>query len=1001
MGERNKKGMWIGNICALLFLSTSLSAQMASSEPFPAAAEVDGLTQEEKRLVEGSVCDEHGESLIGATVVVKGHPEIGTVTDMDGKFSLEVAPRSVLVISFVGYDPLEIRVNRRTSLYNITLKEDSQQLEEVVVVGYGTVKKSDLTGSVSTVGTRSFESQPVTNVSQVLQGRTSGVEVTNSSGMPGSGAKVRIRGTTSINKSSDPLYVIDGIISSSGLDGLNPQDIQSMEILKDASSTAIYGSRGANGVILVTTRSGEEGRARITFDAKIGLASVRKDYDLLNAYEYAQALNDIRGSQTISAEDMEAYRNGTKGINWLDLMTRTALSQDYNLSVSGGTEKIKYLLSGNVLDQQAVTINSKYKRYGFRANVNSDLRPWLSLSARLNTAIIHQENGAPSWFHILNFSPTMELRDPATGIYNNDPYNIGTGNNPYGVAMENYSDSYSYNVNANLNLLFKITKGLTLNIQGGYDYDHSPSYSFSSELIAPGAINSMNNSSSLHRYWQNTNNLTYQGEWNGHSLTATGVWEISRTIDTGLSAGGSNLNNESVGYWNIGNAAVRSESNSYTEASLASGILRFSYDYKKRYFLTAALRADGSSKFQEKHRWGWFPSAAVAWDVAKEAFMANQSLLKQLKLRASYGVTGNEAISAYSTLGMLSATSYGWGTTTDYTGYWGNQFATPELTWEKTYQYDVGLDMSLLGIDLTVDWFKKRTVDLLFQKQVPRYNGGGSYWANQGKLNNTGVEFSLTTFPVRSTLVWETSFNASYVKNEVIDLAGNDFVLTANYSDLGGSMQIMKPGYPLGSFYVYQWKGFDENGANLYQKADGSLTTTPTSDDLVIKGQASPKWTLGWNNTLSWGNWSLNVFFNAAIGHNRLNISRFTTASMTGVSRFISLCDAYYRGWDYVDNKADTLYPSISNTDNKSYANSDFWLENASFVKLKNVSLSYNIPKRVAKFAGIQLTVSAQDVFTLTSYKGMDPEVYTSYDGLDYGAYPVPRTFTFGVKLRF
>ena len=1009
MRERTqRKRIWVTGIYILLFLSTPLSAQMATplqgntESAMEDAAAIDAmeLNQNGKMIVRGFVCDEHGESIIGATVMVKGHPEIGIVTDVDGKFTLEVESRSILVISYIGYKLQETRVGRKIPFYNIILKEDNQLLDEVVVVGYGTVKKSDLTGSVSTVGMRSFESQPVTNVSQILQGRTSGVEVTSTSGMPGSVAKVRIRGTTSINKSSDPLYVIDGIISSSGLDGLNPQDIQSMEILKDASSTAIYGSRGANGVILVTTRSGEEGRARVTFDAKIGLSSVRKDYDLLNAYEYAQALNDIRGSQTISPEEMEAYRNGTKGIDWIDLMTRTAVSQDYNVGISGGTEKVKYLLSGNVLDQQAVTINAKYKRYGFRTNVNADIRPWLFLSARLNTAIIHQENGAPSWSYLLNFSPTMELRDLETGIYNRDTYN-SIGNNPYGVAMENYNDSYSYNVNANLDLLFKIAKGFTFRVQGGYDYDHSPSYSFTSKLIAPGAINSMSNSSSLHRYWQNTDNLTYEGQWGDHSLTVTGVWEISRTIDIGLSASGSNLNNESVGYWNLSNAAVRSESNSYTESSLASGILRASYDYKKRYFLTASLRADGSSKFQKDHRWGWFPSAAVAWDAAKEKFMANQKILKHLKLRASYGVTGNEAISAYSTLGMLSSTSYGWGTTTSYTGYWGNQFATPELTWEKTYQYDVGLDVSLLGMDIAVDWFKKRTVDLLFQKQVPRYNGGGSYWVNQGKLNNSGVDLSFSTFPVKGTLVWEATFNASYVKNEVIDLAGNDFMLNANYSDLGGAMQIMKPGYPVGSFYVYQWKGFDENGANLYQNAEGSLTTTPTSADLVIKGQASPKWTLGWNNTLSWKNWSLNIFFNAAIGYNRLNISRFTTASMNGVSRFVTLRDAYFRGWDYVENKADALYPSISNTDNKSYANSDFWLEDASFVKLKNISLSYNIPRRVTKITGIQLTISAQDVFTLTKYKGMDPEVYSSYDGLDYGSYPVPRTFTFAVKLKF
>ena len=1000
MKQKNNLSFRVSIGIRLLMLLLPLSLSAAATGTLPESVETEDEWTTDSLTVDGIVTDLNGETIIGATVIEKGHPENGVVTDIDGKFLLKVPPKSVLVISYIGYNTQETRVNRRIHTYNIVLKEDNQMLDEVVVVGYGTVKKSDLTGSVSTVGKRSFESQPVKSVSQILQGRTPGVEVTTSSGMPGAGARVRVRGTTSINKSSDPLYVIDGIISTSGLDGLNPQDIQSMEVLKDASSTAIYGSRGANGVILVTTRNGETGRPRIHFDAKIGLSQVRKDYDLLNAYEYAQALNDIRGEGTISSTDMAAYQNGSKGIDWVDLMTRTALSQDYSLGISGGSEKVKYLLSGNVLDQEAVTINSKYKRYGFRANVDADVRPWLTVSAKLSTAIIHQENGAPNWFQVINYSPTMELRNPETGIYNTDPYNIG-GTNPYALLTENYSDSYSYNVNANLSLLFKLAKGLTFTVQGGYDYDHSPSYSFSSKLVAPGAINSMNNTSNLHRYWQNTNNLTYRGEFGDHTLAATAVWEISRTFDTGLQAGGSNLNNEAVGYWNISNAATRTESNSYTESSLASGIVRASYDYKKKYFLTAAIRADGSSKFQKGHRWGWFPSAALAWDIAKESFMEHQHVLQQLKLRSSYGVTGNQAINAYSTLGMLTNTLYGWGTSTGFSGYWANQFSTPELTWEKTSQFDVGLDLSLFGIDITFDWFKKRTEDLLFQKQIPRYNGGGTYWVNQGKLSNTGFEFSVSAFPLKSTVVWETTFNAAYVKNKIEDLAGNDFALTATYSDLGGSMQIMKPGHPLGSFYVYQWKGFDDHGANLYQKADGSLTTTPTSEDLVIKGQANPKWTFGWNNTISWKNWTLNLFFNAAAGVERLNISHYTTASMNGVSRFITLRDAYYKGWDKVSDKADAQYPSLTNTDNKNYANSDRWLEDASFIKLKNISLSYNIPRRVAKFAGIQLSVSAQDLFTLTKYKGMDPEVYNAFDGLDYGAYPIPRTFTFGVKLRF
>lgn len=951
------------------------------------------------KTIKGVINDEQGETIIGASVIIKGE-DTGTTSDMDGRFTLEAPEGAILVISYIGYHTQEVKVRKR-SLLRVVLKEDNQLLDEVVVVGYGTVKKSDLTGAVSGVSNRQYKNQPVQRVENILQGRTPGVEVTATSGMPGASMKVRVRGTTSINKSSDPLYVIDGIISSSGLDGINPSDIQSMEILKDASSTAIYGSRGSNGVILITTKQGSEGKAQVTFDASVGLSTVRKQYDLLNAYEYATALNDIRGSSTISAEDLEAYKNGTKGINWTDLLTRTGITQDYRLAISGGNEKVKYLISGNVLDQEAITIMSDYKRYGIRANIDSEVKPWLTISAKLNASSLHKHNeGGANWLHVTNFSPTMELKDPETGVYNTDPYNM-IGSSPYGEMIVNNSDSYSYNLNANLTLLFKIMKGLTLSVQGGYDYDNSPSYSFRSKLDSPGAINSASNTNALHNYWQNTNNLTWQKQFGDHSFTAMGVWEISRSWDSQLKGTGSNLNNESVGYWNLGNAAIRDASNSYTEFSLASGIVRANYDYKKRYFITAALRADGSSKFQGDNKWGYFPSAAVAWDIAQESFMSNQHVLDQLKLRASFGVTGNQDIAAYSTLGMLSGASYGWGTSTSSTGYWGYQFATPGITWEKTYQYDLGLDMSIGGFNITVDWFKKQTKDLLFQKQVPKYNGGGTYWVNQGKLNNTGVELSLTTFPVKGAVTWETSLNVSYVKNEVADLAGDDFVLTANYSDLGGPLQIMKPGYPMGSFYVYQWKGFDDKGANLYQKADGSLTTNPTSDDLVVKGQASPKWTVGWNNTVTWKNWTLNVFFNAATGYDRLNISRFMAASMTGVSRFVTLRDAYFKGWDHVANKADALYPSLTNTDNKSYANSDFWLEDASFIKLKNISLSYRIPRRVLKFASVQLSVSAQDLFTITRYKGMDPEVYTSYDGLDYGAYPIPRTITFGAKFRF
>lgn len=986
------------NVLDKIFAGTDVTYKVLDRKIILTKAE-GKASQQNGHTVTGKVVDKNGEPIIGANIVVKGTNN-GTITDVDGNFTLQVPSNAQLIFSFIGYITQDIVVGNQSTL-NVTLNEDAEALDELVVIGYGTVKKSDLTGSVSSVGARQFKDQPVRNIADILQGRTSGVQVTSTTGYVGQSAKVRVRGTTSINKSSDPLYVVDGIISSSGLDGINPQDIQSMEVLKDASSTAVYGSRGANGVILVTTRKGEKGNLRITFDGKATLSNLRKNYDLMNAYEYAQALNDIRGAGTISESDMEAYRTGKKGIDWVDLMTRTAVTQDYSLTFSGGSDKVRYLVSGNVLDQPAITIESKYQRFGFRANLDADVRPWLTVSTKINASSVYRENNDPNGRLILNYSPTMELRNPETGVYNKDPYNIGAYASPYAMIKENQYDYYNYNLNANAQLLFKIAKGLNLSVQGGYDFQASPTYYFNSAKIGEGYQSKMGNSQSLHRYWQNTNNLSYVGSFGDHNLSANAVWEMSGVNDTGMGITGTNLSNEIVGYWNVSNASVRDANNWYSRSTLLSGILRANYDYKKRYFLTATIRADGSSKFQEGHRWGWFPSSALAWDVAQEEFMKDNGLFDQLKIRGSFGITGNEAISAYNTLGMLSTTAYGWGTSTGMTGYWGNSFAVPDLTWEKTYQYDLGADFSFKGINFSLDWFKKHTVDLLFQKPVPHYNGGGTYWVNQGKLNNTGWEFSVNAMPMKGAITWETTFNATYVKNEILDLAGSEQILTTNYSAQGGYMQIMKPGYPVGSFYVYDWQGFNENGANQFRTKDGTLTTSPTSDDLIIKGQGNPKWTIGWNNDLTWRNFSMNIFFTGAFGVDRLNMSRYTLATAVGESRFISLRDAYYRGFDKVSNKADALYPSFKNTENKNFANSTFWLESAAFLKLKNITISYTLPAKLIPWVDATVSFSAQDLICITGYSGMDPEVYSAGDGIDNESYPVPRSFTFGLKLNF
>ena len=958
--------------------------------------------QQQKKTITGTIVDAAGVPIIGANIIETGTTN-GTVTDVDGKFSLSVDNKASIHISYIGYLEQDINTERKTS-FDITLLEDTKALDELVVIGYGVVRKSDLTGSVSSVSNKQFKDQPVKRVEDILQGRTPGVEVTTLSGMPGQGIKVRVRGTTSINKSSDPLYVVDGIVSSSGLEGLNPSDIQSIEVLKDASATAIYGSRGANGVVLVTSRRGEEGLSQINFDSSVGIHTLIKRYDVMNAYEYATALNDIWGSSTVSAADLDAYKNGTKGIDWQDIMTKTGVSQDYALTMSGGNKTARYLVSGNILDWDAIFINSKFKRYNFRANIDAEVKPWLTVSARLNAARVHSHNPGGSLMEAINYTPAMEMRNEVTGVYNMDPYN-SVDANPYAAKMVNVSDNFRYHINANTTLLFKLYPELTLSVQGGYNYQHNPNYSFTSSLYRPAQIPTASNGSGMTNYWQNTNNLTYQKNFGNHNLIATAVWEISNNQYSGLWGSGSNLKNESVGYWNLANGGTLSTGNDYSEESIASGLGRVMYNYNNRYFVTATFRADGSSKFQGDNKWGYFPSASVAWDAAREEFMKDQNIFQQMKLRASYGITGNQAIDRYSTLGMLSATDYGFGTSSPFAGYWGYTFATPDVSWEKTYQYDLGADFSILQgkVNVTMDWFLKQSKDLLFQKAVPMYNGGGSFWVNQGEVKNSGFELGITAYPLREggAIDWETSFNGTYIKNEIVDLAGQDFILDATYSNYGGSMQILKPGYPYGSFYLYQWEGFNDEGANLYRAADGTLTTSPTADDQYVMGQASPKFTLGWNNMISWKNWTINVFINGAFGADRLNLTRYALSSMIGMYRFISLRDSYFKGWDKVSNKADAMFPSHTNSDNKYYGNSTYWLEDASFIKLKNISVGYTLPKEITRIFDLQFSVSAQNIYTLTKYKGMDPEAYNAYNGLDLGAYPVPRTVTFGAKLTF
>lgn len=964
---------------------------------------VQGLAQNKTSLT-GYIYDDAGKPLPGAMARVTG-AAIGAYADADGKFIIEATSGTALEFSFIGFEDQKLSAAEGMKVF---LKESVNALEELVVVGYGTAKKSDLTGAVGSVNEKSFAAQPIKNASEALQGRMAGVTVTSFEGAKlGAGSNIRVRGVSSINFGNDPLWVVDGVIGGSVS---NMSDIASIEVLKDASSTAIYGSRGANGVILVTTKKGKSGRANVSFTSDVTVGKIAKTYDLLSAGEYAEALEKLTDFR-FSPEDLQAYKSGAKGIDWQKAAFQNTLYQDYKLSISGGSEKTHYYISGNFLDQKAITIGGKLRQYGFRARVDTEVYKWLSVDANISGYQQTTAGNDVDTFEIINYSPAMELTDE-NGVYQNDPF-CSIAANPMAKLKTKQSDAESYVVNGSIDLKFKIIDGLTFTTQGSFNIANSSGYGFRSSKYGPNSSSTMSNSMSRSRAYQNTNNLTYTKSFGSHNLTATAVYEIFKQTGTGVGVSGTDLLSEKTGYWNIG--AVKNPgkgSTSYWSQQMLSAFGRVMYNYANKYYATATVRADGSSKFME-NKWGWFPSGAIAWDASKETFVKNWNVFDQLKLRASYGVAGNQAIGAYGTLGLLSLENYAYGTGKMYPGYWEETMASPNLTWEKTESYDVGVDLSVLGgrLSATVDWYRKNTNDILFNKTIPMLNGGGSFWANVGKLYSTGVDITIDAHPVQSSdFDWQTTLTASYLRTEVTDLDGEDFLIPGDQvTSLGkGYFFRMEKGKPTSNLYLYKWEGLDENGVNLYRTADGGTSTNPVDDDRILTGQLVPKWTLGWNNTFRYKHWEANVFFRASLGSERLNMLKYAQTSRFDQSKFITSREGYYRNWDVVSNKADAKYASFKNQTTNGFVVpwTTEWLEDASFLRLQNLSLAYTFTRDLTKFADITLGVSAQNLFTITGYSGYDPESISDCNndtsvGLDYGAYPGVRTFTFSLKLGF
>lgn len=959
------------------------------------------LSAADNNKVTGTVLDDTGSPVIGASVVPENAKQ-GVSTDIDGNFVLPVKGFPVtLKVTSVGYDAKTVKVANAQHV-TITLGESSELLDEVVVIGYGTVKKADMAGSVAVLDSKAFAAQPIVSAGDAIQGRVSGVNVF-SSGVPGAAPQIRVRGSNSINKSNEPLYVVDGLIRESGLEGINPEDIASMQILKDASSTAIYGSRGANGVVIITTKGGKKGESAITFDATYGISNATHLPKVMGTKQYAEAL--VQYAKIPDTQLTEYLDGSDPGINWQDLMFRTGATQNYKVVYSKGVEGMQAYVSANYMNEKGVITNSQYERFSARANVKTDITSWLNatVDVDLSHGVGHGIGGfdlstGPIWA-AFTFSPSMKMYDADGVTFAKDPYN-SIMYNPYGeltIPNERVRDI----VNGHLDLRFNLCKGLTFTTSNGVDYANMYGYGMSPSWRAAGLATGMSNSNSNRWLLQSTNNLTYMGQWGDHSLTATGVWEATSATTKNMGISGDNLLTESTGWWNVAATKTQHASNGYSKWTLMSAVGRAIYNYANRYMLTATFRADGSSRLQ-KNRWSTFPSLALAWTVSNESFMESiRPVMNNLKLRTSWGVIGNQDISPYQTLGLMSQVQVYYGSTVPTVGYWSDRVTTPDLRWERTRQVDFGVDMAFLNgrFDLNLDWYYKRTSDALLQTTPPAYLGGAPYYVNAGEVSNTGLDLGINANIIQGAdWNWTTGLQGSYMKNRIEKLTALEPVIySGSTQSILFDALVVKEGQPIGAFYGYRWAGVDADGYDTYYTKDGDVTRTPSADDRDVLGKAQPDFTLGWNNTVTYRNWSLNVFMNSSFGGQRLNALRYAMNTMIGNSRFVT--DA-----SWLDEVGKTMADPSRYENNTCMGESTKWLEKADYCRLENLSLAYDFKRKLTKFADIRLSASVQNLFTITNYKGVNPAALSFggvewKKGIDMGTAPAPRTFTFGVRL--
>lgn len=968
--------------------------------------------------VQGVVKDQTGETVIGASVMEKGTTN-GTITGIDGDFSLNMSPNGTLVVSFVGYKTQEVQVKGQKQL-QVVLSEDTEMLDEVVVIGYGTMKKSDLTGAVSSIGNKDIKDSPVSNLGQAIQGKISGVQIVDA-GKPGDNVSIKIRGLGSINN-CDPLVVIDGVPTDLGLSSLNMADVERLDVLKDASATAIYGSRGANGVVMITTKRGTEGKGKLAVSPNYSFQNATNVPSLLNAAQYAELSNDmmVNSGRNPNPEWANPSELGA-GTDWMDELLRTGVMQNYTVSYSGGNEKSHYYVSGGFLDQSGIVKSVNYRRFTFQSNSDAQVLKWLKFSNNITFSADTKKSGSYNIGDALKALPIYPVKNEDgswSGPDGNSEW-YGSTRNPIGPTELNKSQTDGYNFLANLTAELTFTKWLKFKSTFGYDAkfwfidNFTPKYNWKPTPTEETS-----------RYKSDNKSFTYL--WDNYFLFDHTFAEKHRV---GLMAGMS-------AQWNT-NDYLNAQKNVFmfdnvhemdngeemyaiggneTEWALLSYMARVNYSYEDRYLLTATIRRDGSSRFGKKHRWGTFPSVSVAWRASQEKWFPKNDYINDLKVRAGYGVTGSQAsVGNYSYLASYNTSVYPFGISSgNQTALVSSTLANPYIHWEEVAQTNIGFDTSLFNsrVMFSFDAYLKETRDMLVKASIPITSGfedTTTTYTNAGKVRNQGIEMSLHTINLTGELGWETNLTATYNKNKIKDL-NSDVPYYINQIN-NSYVTMLAKDYPINVFYGYVTDGIFQNQSEVNTHAvqpgaePGDIRFRDLNNDGVINdsdrtviGNPNPSWLFSMNNSLSYKGFELSVFLQGIAGNKIYNANNIDNTGMAAA--YNQTIDVLER-WQG-EGTSNSMPRAVFGDPNQNTRVSDRFVENGSYLRLKNITLSYTFPKQwlqKARIENARLSLSCENVATITGYSGFDPEV--GINGIDQNRYPISRTFSVGLNFNF